>query len=64
MLQFLRFDWLTGNGIWPQIPLTTNIVGDTRQRNQLGSSNIAILLGVFNITIILLPLVGYYVRSL
>ena len=27
---------------------TTNIVADMRQRKQLGSSNIAILLGVFN----------------
>ena len=38
------------------MPLTTNIVADTRQ---LGSSNIAILLGVFNKTIIQLVLVGY-----
>ena len=41
------------------IPLTTNIVADTRQRKQLGSSNIAILLGVFNKTIIPIALVGY-----
>ena len=39
--------------------LTTNVVADTRQRKQLGSSNIAILLGVFNKTIIPLALVGY-----
>ena len=25
ILQFLSFDWLTGNGIWAHIPLTTNI---------------------------------------
>ena len=31
----------------------------TRQRKQLGSSNIAIRLGVFNKTIIPLALVGY-----
>ena len=36
-----------------------NIVGDTRQRKQLGSSNIAILLGVLNKTIIPLALIGY-----
>ena len=39
--------------------LSTNIVADTRQRKQLGSSNIAILLGVFNKTVIPLALVGY-----
>ena len=36
-----------------------NFVADARQREQLGSSNIAILLGVFNKTIIPLALVGY-----
>ena len=36
-----------------------NIVADTRLRKQLESSNIAILLGVFNKTIIPLALVGY-----
>ena len=41
------------------IPLTTNIVADTRRRKQLGSSNIAILLGVFNKTIIPIAFVGY-----
>ena len=56
ILQFLSFDWLTGNCIRAHIPLTTNFVADTRQRKQLGSSNIAILLDVFNKTII--PLVG------
>ena len=45
ILQFLSSDWLTGNGISAHIPLTTNIVADTRQRKQLGSSNIAILCG-------------------
>ena len=30
------------------MPLTKNIVADTRRRKQLGSSNIAILLGAFN----------------
>ena len=39
--------------------LATNIIADTRQREKLGSSNIAILLGVFNKTIIPLALVGY-----
>ena len=43
----------------PHIPLTTNIVANTRQQKQLGSSNIAILLGIFNKTIIPLTLVGY-----
>ena len=38
---------------------TTNIVADTCQRKQLGSSIIAILLGVFNKTIIPLALVEY-----
>ena len=32
-----------------RVPLTTNIVTDTRQRKQLGSSKIAILLGVFKV---------------
>ena len=41
------------------IPLTTNFVADTRQRKQLESSNIAILLDVFNKTIIALALVEY-----
>ena len=36
-----------------------NIVADTRQRKQLRSSNIAILLDVFNKTIIPLALAGY-----
>ena len=36
-----------------------NFVADARQRKHLGSSNIAILLGVFNKTIIPLALVGY-----
>ena len=26
-LQILNFDWLTGNGIWAYIPLTTNMSG-------------------------------------
>ena len=43
ILQFLSFDWLTGNGILAHISLTTNIVDDTRQRKQLRGSNIAIL---------------------
>ena len=34
-------------------------VADTPQRKQLVSSNIAILLGVFNKTVITLALVGY-----
>ena len=59
ILQLLSFDWLTGNGIRAHIPLTTNIVADTRQRKQLKSSNIAILLGVFNKTIIPVALVGH-----
>ena len=46
-------------GIRAHIPLTTNIVADKCQRKQLGSSNIAILLGVFNETVIPLALVGY-----
>ena len=33
----LRFDWLTGNGIWAHILLTTIILADTRQRNHLGA---------------------------
>ena len=37
ILQFLRYDWLTGNGICALIPLTTNIVAATRQWRQLGS---------------------------
>ena len=37
------------------------IVANTRQRKQLGSSNIVILWGVFNKTIIPLALVGYEV---
>ena len=41
------------------IPLTTNIIAETRQRKQLGSSDVAILLGVFNKTIIPLALDGY-----
>ena len=36
-----------------------NFVADAQQRKHLGSSNIAILLGVFNKTIIPLALVGY-----
>ena len=58
-MQFLSFDWLTGNSIRAHIPLTTNFVADTRQRKQLESSNIAIVLGVFNKTIIPLALVGH-----
>ena len=50
ILQFLCVDRA-------HIPLTTNIVADTRQRKQLGSSNVAILLGVK--TIIPLGLAGY-----
>ena len=46
-LKFLSADWLTGNDISAHIPLTTNIVDDTRQRKQLWSPNIAILLGIF-----------------
>ncbi len=41
ILQFLSFDWL--KGIMAHIPLTTNMVADTRQQKKLGSSNIAIL---------------------
>ena len=58
ILQFLSSDWLTSNCIWAHIPLTTNIVADTRERKQLASSDI-ILLGVFNKTIIPLALVEY-----
>ena len=36
-----------------------NFIADTRQQKQLGSSNIAILLGVFNKTVIPLILLGY-----
>ena len=39
--------------------MSAYLVADTRRRKQLGSSNIAILLGVFNKTIIPLALVGY-----
>ncbi len=43
ILKFLCFDWLTGNGTWAHIPFNTNMVADTRQQKQLGSSNIGIL---------------------
>ncbi len=40
ILQFLSFNWLTGNGIWAHIPChwpEICMVADTRQRKQLGS---------------------------
>ncbi len=59
ILRFLRFYWLTGSGIEAHIPLTTNMVADTRQLKQLGSKNDCQSLGVFNKTIIPLAFVGY-----
>ncbi len=71
ILPFLRFDWLTGNGIWARIPLTTNLViiikinikyfydswyTSMKIAKELKFCN---SLGVFNKTIIPLVLVGY-----
>ena len=58
-MQSLSFYWLTGNGILAHTPLTKNIVADILNDKRLGSSNITILLSVFNKTNIPLVLVGY-----
>ncbi len=59
-MQFLHFDWLTGNGIWAHIPFTTNMVAKIRQWKQLaGELKYCNSVGFFNKTIILLALVGY-----
>ena len=60
ILQFLSFDWLTGNGSYTI---------DHKHRSRYAStktavsSNIPILLGVFNKTIIPLALVGYEIAN-